>query len=205
MGRHIFVIHIYVIAYICIWQINIDWLIAWPLADPPNMHPSVNMCMVWSRPWHECRGFDNAPNLACDYYIHCNCSDLRSVTMHLQNYGPTSETLKHGHMRCNDFWIESCFRVHSSKISKQMFISDTMVHMHQTWYNNGTIVHYYYPIRSLGYLLPKSPKQSYSVQRFLADCRCIHFVTNQFMQLQQLNTHLILILNFAIVYLHFVF
>ena len=48
------------------------------------------------------------------------CSDLRSVTIHLQNYGPTSETLKHGHMRCNDFWIESCFRVHSSKISKQV-------------------------------------------------------------------------------------
>ena len=40
--------------------------------------------------------------------------------MHLQNYGPTSETLKHGHIRCNDFLIESCFRVHSSKISKQV-------------------------------------------------------------------------------------
>ena len=49
-----------------------------------------------------------------------NCSDLRSVTIHLQNYGPTSETLKHGHIRCNDFLIESCFRVHSSKISKQV-------------------------------------------------------------------------------------
>ena len=49
-----------------------------------------------------------------------DCSDLRSVTIHLQNYGPTSQTLKHGHMRCNDFWIESCFRVHSSKISKQV-------------------------------------------------------------------------------------
>ena len=48
------------------------------------------------------------------------CSDLRSVTIHLHNHGPTSETLKHGHMRCNDFWIESCFRVHSSKISKQV-------------------------------------------------------------------------------------
>ena len=48
------------------------------------------------------------------------CSELRSVTIHLQNYGPTSETLKHGHIRCNDFLIESCFRVHSSKISKQV-------------------------------------------------------------------------------------
>ena len=47
--------------------------------------------------------------------------------------------------------------------------------------------------------------QSYSVQRFLADCRCIRFVINQVMQLQQLNTDLILILNLAIVYLHFVF
>ena len=27
---------------------------------------------------------------------------------------------KHGHIRCNDFVIESCFRVHSSKISKQV-------------------------------------------------------------------------------------
>ena len=53
----------------------------------------------------------------CDIGI---CSDLRSVTIHLQNYGPTSETLKHGHIRCNDFLIESCFRVHSSKISKQV-------------------------------------------------------------------------------------
>ena len=46
------------------------------------------------------------------------CSGLRSVTIHFQNYGPTSKTLKHNHMQCNDFWIESCFRVHSSKISK---------------------------------------------------------------------------------------
>ena len=55
----------------------------------------------------------------------------------------------------------------------------------------------------------KKPKhghiQSYSVQRFLADCRCIRFVTNQCMQLQQLNTDPILILYFAIDYLHFVF
>ena len=52
-----------------------------------------------------------------------------------------------------------------------------------------------------------------------ADCRCILFVTKtivnqlifvlyggkQFIQLQQLNTDLILILTFAIDYLHFVF
>ena len=70
--------------------------------------------------------------------LNDHCSDLRSVTIHLQNYGPTSETLKHSHMRCNDFWIESCFRVHSSKISKQVskclfqnvyFIS-SMVHIY---------------------------------------------------------------------------
>ena len=54
------------------------------------------------------------------YIYFFYCSDLRSVTIHLQNYGPTSETLKHGHIRCKDFLIESCFRVHSSKISKQV-------------------------------------------------------------------------------------
>ena len=106
---------------------------------------------------------------------------LFGPTIHLQNYGPTSETLKHGHMRCNDFWIESCFSVHSSKIiSKKLRISTSQTPKH-------------------GHI------QSYSMQRFLADCRCIRFVTNQYMQLQQLNTDLILILNFAIVYLHFVF
>ena len=36
-------------------------------------------------------------------------------TIHLQNFGPTSENLKHGHIRCNGFWVTSCFRVHSSK------------------------------------------------------------------------------------------
>ena len=58
-----------------------------------------------------------------------------------------------------------------------MFISDTMVHIHLTWYNNGTIAHYYYP--KLRIYTSKEPKhghiQSYSVQRFMADCRCIHF------------------------------
>ena len=79
-----------------------------------------------------------------------------------------------------------------------MFISDTMVHVHLTWYNNGTIAHYYYPKLRI-----TTSKKSYSV--IFGATVSGRFVTNQFMQLQQLNTGLILILNFAIVYLHFVF